>query len=90
MDILHKVHGKDQQCQVNLRTATKLTVIALHPGNWKQNVPVALAVIFPSTIAAIQHYYPENLVSYEFIYIIYVWWTQYYSKSQFNSLKKLG
>ena len=41
--LLHKVHEKDQQCQANQRAEAKLTATVLHPGNWKQNVPAALA-----------------------------------------------
>ena len=51
---LHKVHEKDQQTQANLRAAQKLTATVLLPDTYKQNVPAALAVFDPSTVAAIQ------------------------------------
>ena len=83
---------KDQQCQAILRAAPKLTVTVLHPGDCKQNVPSALAVFDPSTIAAIQNYYPENQDSHGFLCIVYVWWIIILlsnSKVQFNSRNKL-
>ena len=56
-------------------------------GNCKQN---DLAVFDPLTIAAIQHYYPENQDSPGFLYIVYVCWAISNSKVQFNSRNKLG
>ena len=44
----------------------------------------------PLTIAAIQHYYPENQDSPGFLYIVHMWWTISNSKVQFNSRNKLG
>ena len=56
----------------------------------KQNLPAALAVFDPSTIAAIQQYYPENQDSTGFLHLVHVWWTLPNSKVQFNSRNKMG
>ena len=90
-ELLREVHKGDQQSQANLRAAPKLTATAeLHPGNCKSNVPDGLDVFDPSTIAAIQHYYPEYQGSPGFLHLVYVWWTISNSKVQFNSRNKLG
>jgi hypothetical protein len=41
---LHRVHDKDQSHGAHLRKARKLSYQALHPGNKKQNVKLALAI----------------------------------------------
>lgn len=41
---LHLIHESDQQLDCNLRMAPKLTKSALHPGNNKQYVNLALAI----------------------------------------------
>ena len=78
------------QCQANLRAAPKLTAKVLHPGNRKQNVPVALAIFDPSTIAAIKHYFPDNGESAEFLDLMNIWWTISNSKVRYNHRNKLG
>ena len=45
--LLHKVHEKDMENKANLRAAPKLNTMALHPGNYKQSVPIALAIFDP-------------------------------------------
>ena len=43
-----------------LRKATKITQKALHPGNCKQNVPVALAIFHESTSSALTNNFSEK------------------------------
>ena len=88
--LLHKVREKDMECQANLRAAPKLSANVLHPGNCKQNVPVALAIFDPSTIAAIKHYFPDSVDSAEFLDLMNTWWTISNSKVRFNNRNKLG
>ena len=58
--LFHEIHEKDAKLQAHLKAAQKLTSTVLHPGNCKQNVPVALAIFDPSTSSAIKYYFPEK------------------------------
>ena len=88
--LLHRVHEEDRKNESNLRAAPKLTTTALHPGNCKQSVPVALAIFDPSTRAAILKYFPNAQDSADFIHLIYTWWTISNSKFRYNSNNKIG
>ena len=57
---LHRVYDKDKELQGNLRKARKLSYKALHPGNNKQDVGLALSIFDEGTIAAFQSYFPER------------------------------
>ena len=46
---LYDIYRKGKELNSNLRTAPKLSYLALHPGCNKQNVPLALAVIHEYT-----------------------------------------
>ena len=48
---LYNIYCKDKDLKANLRKALKLSYQALHPGNNKQNVPLALALFHDTTIA---------------------------------------
>ena len=41
---LHSIHSKDLDLTAHLKMAPKITYQVLHPGNKKQNVPIALAI----------------------------------------------
>ena len=84
------VYDLDQKLQGNLRKAPKLTYTALHPGNNKQNVNLALSVFHPSTYAALKSYLPERKDAAGFLKLINTWWTIMNSKQRFNSNNKLG
>ena len=88
--IFHRVHEEDRKRSGNLRAATKLTPTVLHPGNCKQNVPTALAVFDPSTIASIRLYFRGAQDSADFLNLIYTWWSISISKKRYNSRNKLG
>ena len=47
---LHTVHDMDEKLQGILRKAPELKYKALHPGNNKQSVPLALAIFAPTTL----------------------------------------
>ena len=88
--LLHRVHEKDLENGASLRAALKLSTTVLHPGNCKQNVPVALAIFDPSTIAAILKYFPEAQDSADFLSLISTWWTVSNAKSRYNTNNKIG
>ena len=81
---LHRLYERDSKLKGNLRKAPKLSYRALHPGNKKQNVPLALAIFDESTIAGIKDYYPERNDMSSFLSIINTWWLIANSKEQFN------
>ena len=58
--MLYEVYEQDQSLQANLRKAPKLTYQALHPGNDKQNVSLALAVFDETTSTAMKSYFPNK------------------------------
>ena len=52
---LYNIYDKDKELKSNLRKPPKLNYLALHPGNNKQNVPLALE----TTITAARSYFPN-------------------------------
>ena len=88
--LLHRVHEEDEKCQGNLRAATKLTKEVLHPGNVKQSVPIALAILEPSTRAAIIRYFPQAQDSADFLELFHTWWMISNSKVRINTSHQLG
>ena len=58
--LFHHVFEKDSLLEANLRKAPKITHKVLHPGNCKQNVPVALAIFHESTSVALTSNFPEK------------------------------
>ena len=81
---LHRLYDRDSQLQGNLRKAPKLSYRALHPGNKKQNVPLALSIFDETTIAAIKDYFPERKDMSSFLEIINAWWMIANSKQRFH------
>ena len=89
--LLHEVYEKDQKLEANLRAAPELSAKVLHPGNFKQNVPVALAIFSRSTATGIRHYFPDKADdAASFLHLVDVWWTISNSKSRFNTSNRLG
>ena len=77
--------------EANLRAAPELSAKVLHPGNCKQNVPVALAIFSRSTATGIRHHFPDKADdAASFLHIVDVWWTISNSKSPFNIYNSLG
>ena len=68
-----------------MRKAPKITHKVLHPGNCKQNVPVALAIFHESTSAAVTSYFPEKKNEAEFLKLFNTWWIISNSKVQFSN-----
>ena len=83
--LFHDVFEKDSLLEANLRKAPKITHKVLHPGNCKQNVPVALAIFHESTSAAVTSYFPEKKNEAEFLKHFNTWWIISNSKVQFSN-----
>ena len=66
-------HEKDKELKNNLRKDWKLCYLVLHPGNNKQNVPLALIVIHETTITAAQSYFPNRRDVPDFLEIFNGW-----------------
>ena len=82
---LHKIYDKDSNLNGNLRKAPKLTYRALHPGNNKQNVSLALGIFHETTIAACKSYFPLRRDMSEFLKLISTWWTIANSNTRYNA-----
>ena len=66
---LHSIYDQDSKLLANLRKANKLTYRAMHPGNNKQSVNLALSLFHESTNDA----------------SIHTWWTMVNSRDRFCS-----
>lgn len=82
---IHNIHDKDQKLQANLRKAPKLSYHALHPGNNKQNVNLALGIFHETTIAACKSYYPAREDMANFLNLILTWWTISNSNKKYDA-----
>ena len=80
---LYNIYDRDKELSGNLRKAPKLSYQALHPCNNKQNVPLPLAVIDETTIAAAKSYYSNRPDVAGFLSIFNKWWTIANSKQIF-------
>ena len=83
--LFHNVFEKDSLLEANLKKAPKITHKVLHPCNWKQNVPVALAIYHEFTSAALTSYFPEKKSETEFLKLFNTWWIISDSKVQFSN-----
>ena len=84
---LHKVYDFDSKLPANLKKAHKLSYSALHPGNNKQNVKLALAIFDEATIAAIRSYFPDRTDFAGFLELWQKWWTIVNSDSLYHKNK---
>lgn len=88
--LIHDVYDRDKNLQAHLRKAHKLTFKALHPGDNKQSVPLALCIFDPTTSAALENYFPDRVDAAAFLRLINMWWTMSNSKSQFKNNFHVG
>ena len=79
---LYQMYDKDKELKSNLRKAPKLSTLALHPGNNKQNVPFAVAVIHETTITAARSSFPNRRDVANFLEIFSTWWNISNSKKR--------
>ena len=84
-ELFHDVFEKDGLLEANLRKAPKITHKVFHPGNCKQNVPVALAIFHESTSAAFTSYFSERKNEGKFLKLFNTWWIISNSKFQFSN-----
>ena len=70
----------NKELKSNLRKSPKWSYLALHPGNNKQNVPLALE----TTITAARSYFPNWRDVASFLDIFNTWWTISNSKQRFS------
>ena len=88
--LLHEVYDKDEKLPANIKKASKLSYKAMHPGDNKESVPLALAIFDRSTSAAIEIYYPNRLDASSFLKLVNIWWTINNSKQEFNKNFRTG
>ena len=88
--LLHDTYEKGCTLQANLRKAPRLNLKVLHPGNNKQSLPLALAIIHETTTAAIESYFPEKNNSTDFLRLFNIWCIISNSKRQFLPNNPLG
>ena len=88
--LLHDIFDQDEQLQANLRKAKELTYTALHPGDNRQSVPLALAIFDANTSTALKSYFPEHENAAKFFELINLWWTMSNSKQELNMNFHIG
>ena len=81
----YNIYDKDKELKGNLRKATKLSYQALHSGNNKQDVPLALALSHDTTIAAAKSYYPNREDVAGLLNVIHTWWIICNSKQRYSA-----
>ena len=82
---LHSIYDQNSKLPAKLRKANKLTYRAMHPGNNKQSVNLALSIFHESTIAASKSYFPERKDISGFLSLIHTCWTIVNSRDRFCS-----
>ena len=87
---MHDTYKKDCTLQANLHKAQRLNLKVLHPGNNKQSIPLALAIIYETMSATIESYLPEKNNSADFLRLLNIWWIISNSKTQFLPNNPLG
>ena len=82
---LHKVHDADHSLNFHLRKAPSLNYQALHPGNNKQSIHLALAIFNSKTSAAMRECLKdEDIVTPAFLELINMWLLFVDSKKRFH------
>ena len=88
--LFHEVYDKDEKLPAYMKKASKLSYKAMHPGDNKQSVPLALAIFDQSILAAIESYYPNRLDASSFLKLVNNWWAINNSKQEFNTNFRLA
>ena len=79
------IQNKDKELKNNLKKTPKSSYLALHPGNNKQNVRLALAVLHETTFTAARNYFPNRRDVASFFKIFNTWWTISNSKKRVSA-----
>ena len=82
---LFHVFEKYSLLEANLRKAPKITHKVLHPGNCKQNVPVALPIFHEYTSATLIVIFLRKKHKAEFLKLLKTWWIISSSKVQLSN-----
>ena len=82
---LYNIYDLDKDLKGNLRKAPKIYYQTLHPGNNKQNVPLALALFHDTTIVTTKNYYPNREDVSGFLNALHTWWTLVNSKQRYTA-----
>ena len=80
----HDLYEEDTKRKPFLRMAPKKTASALHLGNNKQEVALALAIFHKTTIAAFKIYKPARKDAVGFLTLSSSWWAMINSKQRYN------
>ena len=72
-----------------MRKAPKLNSKTLHPGNNKQNIPLALNIFHETTAAGILSYLSAETAASGFLKLINSWWTISNSKTSNDTHNRL-
>ena len=88
--MFHKVYEKDQLLNGNLKKARKINYQVTHPGNKKQNVNLALAILDETTTAAILSYFRERNDAAQFLLLFHKLFVTLNSKQKFNTSNQLS
>ena len=75
---------RTQSKKVFLLMAPKITASAVHPGNNKQKIALALAIFHETTIAAFKIYKPARKNAVGFLTLLSSWWAMVNSKQRYN------
>ena len=87
LKFFHDVHEKDALLESNLGKVPKLNRKVLHPGNYKQNVPAALAIFHETNASAFQTYFSDGSSTAKFLILFRLWTLTLNSKSIFSTNK---
>ena len=72
--LFHDVKDKDEKLRTYMTNASKLSYKAMHPGDNKESVPLALWIFDQGTSAAIESYNPNRLDASSFPKLVNTWW----------------
>ena len=81
---LYSIYNKDKELKNNLKKTPKSSYLALHPGNNKQNLRLALPFLHETTITAARSYFANQRDVASFFEIFNTWWTISNSKKRFS------
>ena len=88
--IFHEVHERDENLQVHLRKAPKITYQMTHPSNNKQSVRLTLAIFQECITAAMKSYFPNRLDAVNFLALFYKVFVINNFKQPFKTSNQLG
>ena len=88
--LFHRLHEDDTKLDVHLRKAHKINPNVLHPGQNKQDVSRALAILHETTRAAIKSYFPHRQDAAQFLNLMYKVFLVCNSKTRAHGSNSLG